>query len=158
MQEAYRLPRSKYSFCCPNGGGGEYLSQVQVQMGEGYPIPGPDGPDGGTTPFPGPGPDGGGVPIPGPDGGYPIPDWGVGYPGVSRFGPDWGTPPHLNLARVLCPMGGGYPILGCLPPHLDLAKVLPSPGLDGGSPPVQGWMAVPPPPPSKTEPGWTWLR
>ena len=69
MQEAYHLPCSEYSYCCPNQGGTP--SQVQIQTG-GYPIPDPD-PERGY-PIPGPGPDSGyphpalnreGYPIPG---------------------------------------------------------------------------------------------
>ena len=106
-QEAYRPPRSEYSFCCPNGG---------------YPILGPD-PDRGYLI---PGLDrGGGTPSQVQTGGTPAlvrgtwapPQSGPGqgtpiwtWPGYPPSGPSQGNLPHLDLPRVP-PIGTwlGYP-------------------------------------------------
>ena len=121
--EAYRPPSSKYSFCCPNQGGGQ--ARVQVQREGGLPQPGPDR----------------GYPIPGRRVPYP---WWRGYPGyppVQMGGrgtpiqiwlgyPIWTWPPHPDLV--------GYP-------HLDLSRVFPHLDLAGVPPPVWTWLGYPPP-------------
>ena len=83
----------------------------------------------------------GGYPISGPGGGYPIPGWGG----------TWGTPHHLDLARVPPPhlrpeMGYPLPEMGYPPQHPDLAGVpSPHPRPGQGTPSSDLRWGTPPP-------------
>ena len=148
MQEAYRLPCSEYSFCCPNwvppphpdlaGGvpcqGVPYLGTPHTGPGgypaRGYPtwVPPIPHPDLGTPPHPGPG-------------GYPamgVPCLGTPHPGLGGY-------PAKGIAylHTPCPGLGGYPAGGTLPgypqqgtPHPDLAGYPPQLDLTGYPPSV----------------------
>ena len=130
-QEAYRLPRRKYSICCPilEGGGGYPIPG----WGEGYPIPGQGG-----YPIPG----WREYPIPG-SGGYPIPgSGGTPYLTGGTLSWDWGTPWEGTWDQWLWyPLGRDlWPVTG-VPPWKG----------HGTSGSIMGWrwgnpLPAPPPP------------
>ena len=84
-QEAYRPPRSEYSFCCPNWGWGVPHPRSRSWWGGGgYPIPG----QGGTPSLPG------------------VPHLGFPCPDLTGGVPQPGVPPPSWPGRV---WGGGTP-------------------------------------------------
>ena len=132
-QEAYRPPRSEYSFYCPNWGEGEYL------------IPGLD-------------PDGGGVPHPrSRQWGTPSQVQTGGTPSLARYPPVQvqmeGTPSLARYPPVQVRMEG-TPSLARYPPVQVQMEGTPS---LNGVPPIQTWLGYPPPGPGRVPPIWTWL-
>ena len=149
-QEAYRLPCSEYSFCCP--------TWVPPQQGTPQSWPG----RGGTWPgSPHQGTPRGGTWSGTPPGGVPgqVPPRGGTQSGTPRGGTQSGTPPGGYLVRY--PPGGlpsQVPLLGGTWPGYPPSQGTPHPDLAGGgtwlgTPParVPPWLDLTPPPPLWTD-------